>query len=286
MRHGHRGAGEIAEAIDNLFAFAALGDLVSDAQFRSRLRRDDWATKACGNFSCAENPRAYEAITRVFNEALARGLWRSRRNSAHRLSEVVERCAPEIKGWCPGALDADGERRRPVHARQDRRLEADLGASQRNRRDIGCLRQRPYRSLATRAAAAAGLRRNDAARGASAPQRRSDFSRQTPRRKAVLNVVASPLAESAASTPTKSARRLARAIAGDAALCALPGKFLFLVDHGGAPGLADVGADIRLEPHERRNSRSSSTARATSAAIAIPATRSKRRSRSRAALSR
>ena len=80
MRHGHRGGAEIAEGIDNLFAFAATSGLVSDAQF-------DLAFSATlGNenvrdFLARENPRALAAISRVFNEALSRNLWRTRRNS-------------------------------------------------------------------------------------------------------------------------------------------------------------------------------------------------------------
>ena len=89
MRHGHRGAGEIAEAIDNLFAFAALGDFVSDAQFDLAFAATI-GDESVREFIRAENPRAHEAIARAFNEALARGLWRSRRNSAHALSEVVD----------------------------------------------------------------------------------------------------------------------------------------------------------------------------------------------------
>jgi len=89
MRHGHRGAGEIAEAIDNLFAFAALGEFVSDAQFDLAFAAT-MGDESVREFIRAENPRAYEAIARAFNEALARGLWRSRRNSAHALSEVVD----------------------------------------------------------------------------------------------------------------------------------------------------------------------------------------------------
>ena len=33
MRHGHRGAAEIAQSLDNLYAFAALTDAVRSAQF-------------------------------------------------------------------------------------------------------------------------------------------------------------------------------------------------------------------------------------------------------------
>ena len=89
MRHGHRGAGEIAETIDNLFAFSALGDLVTDAQFDlvfDATLGDD----AVRDFILRENPRAYEAIAHIFEEALRRGLWRSRRNSVHVLREGVD----------------------------------------------------------------------------------------------------------------------------------------------------------------------------------------------------
>jgi cobaltochelatase CobN len=89
MRHGHRGAGEIAEALDNLFAFSALGDFVSDAQFElifDATLGDD----AVREFILRENPRAYEAMAGVFEEALRRGLWRSRRNSVHVLSGAAD----------------------------------------------------------------------------------------------------------------------------------------------------------------------------------------------------
>lgn len=91
MRHGHRGAGEIAEGVDNLFAFAATSGLVSDAQF-------DLAFEATlgdvrlREFLARENPRALQSIARVFREALARDLWRTRRNSVlDVLNDVGER---------------------------------------------------------------------------------------------------------------------------------------------------------------------------------------------------
>jgi cobaltochelatase CobN len=84
MRHGHRGAGEIAETIDNLVAFAATSGLVSDAQFdlayAATLGED-----GVRGFIERENPRALQAIEQAFREALARGLWRTRRNSARDL---------------------------------------------------------------------------------------------------------------------------------------------------------------------------------------------------------
>ncbi len=89
MRHGHRGAAEIAEAIDNLYAFAALGGLVSDAQF-DLAHRATLGDAEVSAFIERENPRALQAIERVFNEALARGLWRSRRNSAYLSHEALD----------------------------------------------------------------------------------------------------------------------------------------------------------------------------------------------------
>jgi precorrin-3B synthase len=62
-----------------------------------------------------------------------------------------------------------------------------------------------------------------------------------------LNIVASPLAGSASFDANEVAARLAQATAADQALESMPGKFLFLVDDGSAPGLLDVDADIRLE---------------------------------------
>lgn len=80
MRHGHRGAGEIAEAIDNLFAFAATSGLVSDAQFdlafAATLGEEDLR-----DFLARENPLALNAITSAFDEAIKRDIWRTRRNS-------------------------------------------------------------------------------------------------------------------------------------------------------------------------------------------------------------
>ena len=89
MRHGHRGAAEIAEAIDNLYAFAALGGLVSDAQF-DLAHRATLGDAEVSAFIERENPRALEAIARVFNEALTRGLWRSRRNSVYLSNEAFD----------------------------------------------------------------------------------------------------------------------------------------------------------------------------------------------------
>ncbi|QGM93197.1 cobaltochelatase subunit CobN [Methylocystis rosea] len=89
-RHGHRGAGEIAETIDNLYAFAATSGLISDAQFDLAFDATlgDDATR---DFLATENPRALTAIARVFSEALVRGLWNTQRNSVRDALSDIER---------------------------------------------------------------------------------------------------------------------------------------------------------------------------------------------------
>jgi cobaltochelatase CobN len=80
MRHGYRGAGEIAEGVDNLYAFAATTGLVRDAQFE-RAFDAILGDNAVHEFMARVNPRALEAVAQVFRSALNRGLWRTRRNS-------------------------------------------------------------------------------------------------------------------------------------------------------------------------------------------------------------
>ncbi len=80
MRHGHGGAAEIAETVDNLFAFAALSDAVEGRHF------DQLFDAVCGDeqvraFLEKENPRAARSIAEKFVEAERRGFWMSRRNS-------------------------------------------------------------------------------------------------------------------------------------------------------------------------------------------------------------
>ncbi|MBG0810621.1 cobaltochelatase subunit CobN [Methylosinus sp. H3A] len=80
MRHGHRGAAEIAETIDNLFAFAATTAFVRDSQWDLVFDATLGAPHVRA-FLLRDNPRAAEAIRDVFERAIARGFWRTRRNS-------------------------------------------------------------------------------------------------------------------------------------------------------------------------------------------------------------
>jgi cobaltochelatase CobN len=91
MRHGHRGAAEIAETIDNLFAFARMTDAVTSRHF------DLLFAATLGNadvraFLLAANRDAARAIAARFAAALEQGLWRSRRNSIlAEINDVLER---------------------------------------------------------------------------------------------------------------------------------------------------------------------------------------------------
>ncbi|WP_158815616.1 cobaltochelatase subunit CobN [Methylocapsa sp. S129] len=86
MRHGHRGAAEIAETLDNLFAYAALTDAAPSRHF------DLLFDATCGDdrvraFLVAANPQAARGMAERFEEARRRGFWISRRNSS---AEILE----------------------------------------------------------------------------------------------------------------------------------------------------------------------------------------------------
>jgi cobaltochelatase CobN len=80
MRHGFRGAAEIAETVDNFFAFAVLTEFVRDLQF-DLLFEAVLGDDTVRHFLLDANPDAARAIASKFEEAIDRGLWRCRRNS-------------------------------------------------------------------------------------------------------------------------------------------------------------------------------------------------------------
>ncbi len=89
MRHGYRGAAEMADAVDALFAFAATAGVVTDAAF-DRIHAaylEDAATRA---FLDGANPGAARAIRARLAEAVRRGLWKPRRNSVALLLDAAE----------------------------------------------------------------------------------------------------------------------------------------------------------------------------------------------------
>jgi len=81
MRHGYKGAAEIAATVDYLFAFAATSRAVDDAHFEA-LYDAYLADEDVRGFMAASNRAALVDTCQRFAEAIDRGLWRPRRNSA------------------------------------------------------------------------------------------------------------------------------------------------------------------------------------------------------------
>ncbi|MGF1474227.1 MAG: cobaltochelatase subunit CobN [Geminicoccaceae bacterium] len=84
MRHGYKGAFEIAATVDYLFAFAATTGLVSDHHFD--LLFDAYLLdQEVRGFMAQKNPDALRDMASRFEEAVQRGLWHPRRNDWQRL---------------------------------------------------------------------------------------------------------------------------------------------------------------------------------------------------------
>jgi cobaltochelatase CobN len=81
MRHGYKGAFEIAASVDYLFAFAATTHAVKDHHFDAVHAAfiEDEAVRA---FMAQANPSALRETAARLAEALARGLWKPKSNSA------------------------------------------------------------------------------------------------------------------------------------------------------------------------------------------------------------
>lgn len=84
MRHGYAGASALADAADQLFTFAATTDAVVPRQFDALF--DAYLhDEKIHIFLRENNLQALRAIAARFAEAVQRGLWSPRRNSAHTL---------------------------------------------------------------------------------------------------------------------------------------------------------------------------------------------------------
>jgi cobaltochelatase CobN len=83
MRHGFRGAAEMAQSVDAAYAFAATAGVVDDGGFE-RLYQAYLGDSAVAAFIERENPDAIAAMRRRFEDAIARGLWKPRRNDVLR----------------------------------------------------------------------------------------------------------------------------------------------------------------------------------------------------------
>ena len=90
MRHGWRGAAELAQSVDSLFAFAATTGLVRDHQFDHVFEAylEDPSVDA---FLREVNSGAHGAIEQRLADAIRRGFWTPRRNSVRaRLSDRID----------------------------------------------------------------------------------------------------------------------------------------------------------------------------------------------------
>jgi cobaltochelatase CobN len=90
MRHGYKGAFEIAATVDYLFAYAATTGVVEDHHFET-LFDAYLADEAVRGFMAEANPAALRETADRFAEAIDRGLWRPRRNSAGELLTALRR---------------------------------------------------------------------------------------------------------------------------------------------------------------------------------------------------
>jgi cobaltochelatase CobN len=89
MRHGYKGAAEMAATVDYLFAFAATAHAVKDHHFDAVYRAyiDE---ETVHDFLAANNPAALQEMSARLLEAQDRGLWRPGPNQAR---AVLERTA-------------------------------------------------------------------------------------------------------------------------------------------------------------------------------------------------
>ncbi|MEZ5775737.1 MAG: cobaltochelatase subunit CobN [Hyphomicrobiaceae bacterium] len=80
MRHGHRGAAEMSQAVDAAFAMAAMAGAVTSRQFDD-IHDAFVADPDVSAFIRNANPEAGRSIARRLEDAARRGLWRPRRNA-------------------------------------------------------------------------------------------------------------------------------------------------------------------------------------------------------------
>ena len=89
MRHGYKGGFEMAATVDYLFAFAATARVVADHHFDAVYEAYIEDTDVRG-FLERHNPAALREMASRFKEALERGMWRPRSNTASaRLAGLV-----------------------------------------------------------------------------------------------------------------------------------------------------------------------------------------------------
>ena len=89
MRHGYKGAFEIAATVDYLFAFAATARVVEDHHF-DQLFDAYLADPAVRAFMAEVNPAALTETAAKFEDAIRRGFWHPRSNSARDLLQNLK----------------------------------------------------------------------------------------------------------------------------------------------------------------------------------------------------
>ncbi|MFO1126920.1 MAG: cobaltochelatase subunit CobN [Rhodospirillales bacterium] len=94
MRHGYKGAAEMAATVDYLFAFAATARCVRDHHFDAVYRAyiDDETVRS---FLADNNPAALKEMSQRLLEAQDRGLWQPGINSAGPMLQRLSRAAAE-----------------------------------------------------------------------------------------------------------------------------------------------------------------------------------------------
>ncbi|KQT46204.1 hypothetical protein ASG43_11205 [Aureimonas sp. Leaf454] len=93
MRHGYKGAFEMAATVDYLFAFAATTGAVADHHFDA-VHRAYLLDETVRGFLLAHNEAAYREMNARLLEAIDRGLWSPRSNSARMSLAAAHPAAP------------------------------------------------------------------------------------------------------------------------------------------------------------------------------------------------
>ena len=91
MRHGYKGAFEMAATVDYLFAFAATTERRRRTTISTSSTTPISPTRRCAAFIAEVNAPALAEMAARFREAIDRGLWSPRLNSAYdRLSALID----------------------------------------------------------------------------------------------------------------------------------------------------------------------------------------------------
>jgi len=88
MRHGYKGAFEIAATVDYMFAFAATTGAVRDHHFELAYNAFVGDDKV-RDFMAKANPAGLQEIAARFLEAMERGLWTAKSNAAHNVLREI-----------------------------------------------------------------------------------------------------------------------------------------------------------------------------------------------------